>query len=67
MSEQTFDANEYKAGQGREWGRSATAWKQCWDIWEKGAQHINERLVELAQLKRREPQNAYRTFSSNNA
>ncbi len=51
MSEQPFDANEYKDGQGREWDRSAAGWKQHWDIWEKGAQHINERLVELAQIQ----------------
>jgi SAM-dependent methyltransferase len=47
----SFDANAYKAEQGREWGRSAAGWKQHWDIWEKGAQHINERLVELAHLQ----------------
>jgi len=51
MSEPSFDANAYKAEQGREWDRSAAGWKQHWDIWEKGAQHINDRLVELAHLQ----------------
>jgi SAM-dependent methyltransferase len=51
MPEPSFDANAYKAEQGREWGRSAAGWKQHWDIWEKGAQHINARLVELAHLQ----------------
>jgi SAM-dependent methyltransferase len=51
MRAQSFDATAYKTGQGREWGRSATGWKHHWDIWEKGAQHINERLVELAHIQ----------------
>ena len=51
MPDPSFDANAYKAEQGREWGRSAAGWKQHWDIWEKGAQDINERLVELAHLQ----------------
>ena len=51
MPDPSFDANAYKAEQGREWGRSAAGWKQHWDIWEKGAQHINARLVELAHLQ----------------
>lgn len=50
MSEQSFDANAYKANQHHEWKRSATGWQQYWDIWEQGAQHVNERLVELAQI-----------------
>ncbi len=51
MSEQPFDANAYKVQQGREWGQSAPGWKQHWTIWERGAQHVNERLVELAQIQ----------------
>ncbi len=51
MSEQPFDANAYKAAQRREWAQTATGWQQHWDIWEQGAQHVNERLVELAQIQ----------------
>ena len=51
MSEQPFDANAYKVQQGRDWGQSARGWKQHWTIWERGAQHVNERLVELAQIQ----------------
>ena len=30
---------------------SADGWKRHWNIWEKAAQHINERLVDLAQIR----------------
>ena len=51
MSESTFDANAYKAAQRHEWGQSATGWKHYWETWERGAQHVNDRLVELAEIQ----------------
>ena len=30
---------------------SADGWKQHWNIWERAAQHVNERLVDLAQIR----------------
>jgi enediyne biosynthesis protein CalE5 len=51
MSESTFDAQAYKAGQRHEWGQSAPGWKHYWETWERGAQHVNDRLVELAAIQ----------------
>jgi SAM-dependent methyltransferase len=52
VSESTFDANAYKAAQRHEWGQSAMGWKHYWETWERGAQHVNDRLVELAEIQR---------------
>ena len=30
---------------------SADGWKRHWDIWEQAAQHLNERLVDLARIR----------------
>src|SRR5262245_36235123 len=30
---------------------SADGWKQHWNIWERAAQHVNERLVDLARVR----------------
>jgi SAM-dependent methyltransferase len=51
VRESTFDANAYKAAQRHEWGQSATGWKHYWETWERGAQHVNDRLVELAAIQ----------------
>ena len=51
MSTPSFDPTQYKAGQRREWSVSAGGWKRHWDIWERGAQHLNERLVDLARIR----------------
>jgi SAM-dependent methyltransferase len=51
MRESTFDAQAYKAEQRHEWGQSATGWKHHWETWERGAQHVNDRLVELAAIQ----------------
>jgi SAM-dependent methyltransferase len=51
VSESTFDAHAYKAAQRHEWGQSATGWKHYWETWERGAQHVNDRLVELAEIQ----------------
>lgn len=51
MSVPSFDSTQYKAGQRREWGVSADGWKRHWKIWEQAAQHLNERLVDLARIR----------------
>lgn len=51
MSTPSFDPTQYKAGQSREWAVSADGWKRHWNIWEQGAQHLNERLVDLARIR----------------
>jgi len=43
-----FDAAQYKAALRHEWGVSAAGWKRHWDMWARGAQSVNDRLVELA-------------------
>ena len=51
MNIPSFDSSQYKAGQRREWGVSADGWKRHWNIWEQAAQHLNERLVDLARIR----------------
>ena len=51
MSTPSFDPTQYKAGQRHEWGVSANGWKRHWTIWEHAAQHLNERLVDLARIR----------------
>jgi ubiquinone/menaquinone biosynthesis C-methylase UbiE len=51
VSTPSFDPTQYKAGQRREWSVSADGWKQHWNIWEQAAQHLNERLVDLARIR----------------
>ena len=50
MSGSGFDSAHYKEGIRREWGVSATAWKDNWPTWERAAQPVNDRLVELARV-----------------
>ena len=50
MSTPAFDPRQYKALQRHQWGVSASGWKQHWSIWERAAQHVNERLVDLAHI-----------------
>jgi SAM-dependent methyltransferase len=50
MSIAAFDPLQYKAGQRHGWGMAASGWKQHWAIWERAAQHVNVRLVELAHI-----------------
>ena len=51
MSIPSFDPTQYQAGQRREWSVSADGWKRHWNIWEQAAQHLNERLVDLARIR----------------
>lgn len=51
MHTPTFDALQYKALQRHAWGVSAAGWQQHWAIWERAAQHVNVRLIELAQVE----------------
>jgi ubiquinone/menaquinone biosynthesis C-methylase UbiE len=47
----TFDANQFKMGQRQNWDSVAEGWKQWWDAFEKGAQRLSNRLIELAKIK----------------
>jgi ubiquinone/menaquinone biosynthesis C-methylase UbiE len=47
----SFDLNQYKSSQRQGWNSAAFGWKIWWQVIEKGAQKINDRLIELAKIK----------------
>jgi len=47
----TFDTNQFKMDQRQNWDSVAEGWKQWWDAFEKGAQRLSNRLIELAKIK----------------
>src|SRR5919112_5002534 len=47
----SFDANQYKSSQRQGWNSAAAGWKNWWQVIEKGAQRINDRLIDLAEIK----------------
>ena len=47
----TFDPNQFKMAQRQNWNSVAEGWKQWWDAFEKGAQRLSNRLIELAKIK----------------
>src|ERR1700736_2834732 len=51
MSEQTFDPQRLKSDQRRDWDAASAGWKQWWPVFERAAQHVSDRLVELAGVK----------------
>ena len=51
MSDQIYDAERINREQLEFWNNAAPGWKQMWTILERAAQHVSNRLVELAQLK----------------
>ena len=48
MSQQPFDPQRFKLEQQRDWDAAAEGWKKWWPLFERSAQHVNDRLVELA-------------------
>jgi SAM-dependent methyltransferase len=51
MGDQQLDGERWKSDQKRDWDASATGWKKWWPIFEASAQHVSDRLVELAGVK----------------
>jgi enediyne biosynthesis protein CalE5 len=47
----SFDANQYKSSQRQGWNSASSGWKNWWQVIEKGAQKINDRLINLAKIK----------------
>ena len=47
----TFNPARYKDEQRRQWNNVAAGWMKWWPLFEKGAQPLSERLVELAELR----------------
>lgn len=42
---------EFKAAQREAWGEAAAGWRTWWRIFEGGAQALNERIVDLAEVR----------------
>lgn len=51
MSEQGPSHDQLKQQQRAEWNAAAAGWKQWWNIFEHAAQHVSDRLVELAAVR----------------
>jgi ubiquinone/menaquinone biosynthesis C-methylase UbiE len=47
----SFDADQFKSSQRQGWNSAASGWKYWWQVIEKGAQKINDRLIDLAEIK----------------
>jgi ubiquinone/menaquinone biosynthesis C-methylase UbiE len=50
-SSSSFDSEQYKNNQRKSWDMVAEGWQKWWKTFEKDAQKVNERLVELAEIK----------------
>ena len=48
MSTPQFDPQLYKVGQRQQWDAVAAAWKKWWAFFERSAQQVSDRLVDLA-------------------
>src|SRR5438105_15594584 len=46
------DAERHNDRQRQEWDRVAAGWEKWWRTIEEGAQHVNDRLVDLAGVAR---------------
>ncbi len=53
MSDQNPDDLKIKGQQKAAWDDSAEGWKRWWPTFERAAQTVNDRLVELAGVARR--------------
>ncbi len=51
MSAQIYDAERINREQLEFWNSAAAGWKGMWTMLERAAQHVSDRLVELAQLR----------------
>ncbi|MGH7986035.1 MAG: class I SAM-dependent methyltransferase [Candidatus Binataceae bacterium] len=48
MSPENFDPRRFKDNQRRDWDAAAAGWKKWWPVFERSAQHVSDRLIELA-------------------
>lgn len=51
MSGADLDSQSLKGDQKRDWDLAAAGWRKWWPVFEKSAQHVSDRLVELAGVK----------------
>lgn len=47
----SFDPEQYKEAQRQVWDSAAHGWQTWWETFERGAQKLSDRMVELAQIK----------------
>jgi len=50
MTADAIDSEQIKRNQQLDWDSAAAGWKKWWPIFERSAQHVNDRLVELAAI-----------------
>jgi ubiquinone/menaquinone biosynthesis C-methylase UbiE len=46
-----FDPDKFKANQRQSWDSAASGWQKWWKTFEKGAQQVSDRLIELAAIR----------------
>lgn len=51
MTAPSFDPVQYKAAQKQDWSAAAAGWQRWWPTFERSAQRVSDRLVDLAGLK----------------
>jgi len=51
MSGAHLDSQSLKGDQKRDWDSAAAGWRKWWPVFEKAAQHVSDRLVDLAGIK----------------
>ncbi len=51
MPDQSFDVQRYKTDLRRDWDAAAAGWKKWWPVFERAAQHVSDRLADLAGVK----------------
>src|SRR6516225_3325256 len=50
MSDEPFDDDAYKAQQRERWSSAAEGWRKRWPAYERGAQPLSDRMMELAHI-----------------
>ena len=53
-SSSSFDIEQFKITQRQRWNSVAAGWKEWWETFEIAAQKVNDRLIELAEIKPRQ-------------
>jgi len=46
-----FNPDKFKADQRKSWDSVARGWQKWWQTFENGAQHVSDRLIELAGIR----------------
>ena len=46
-----FDHDKFKVDQRKNWDSVASGWQKWWQTFENGAQHVSDRLIELAGIR----------------